>query len=76
MAQLYDQSPEILHNIFVNVESTDLAKLSRTCKHFSQFITNDEFLWKLQYESRFVRFKFPTTFDLLDNPTKVFENRC
>lgn len=54
MAQLYDQSPEILHNIFVNVDSTDLASLSRTCKHFSQFIANDEFLWKLQYESRFV----------------------
>ncbi|KAK5047813.1 hypothetical protein LTR84_006478 [Exophiala bonariae] len=53
MAQLYDQSPEILHNIFVNVESTDLANLSRTCKHFSQFIANDEFLWKLQYEARF-----------------------
>jgi hypothetical protein len=55
MAQLCDQSPEILHNIFVNVDSVDLARLSRTCKHFYQFIENDEFLWKLQYQSRFVR---------------------
>ncbi len=54
MLQLTDQCPEVLHNIFQNVDPTDLASLSVTCHFLNTIIQNDELLWKLHYLSRFV----------------------
>ncbi|KIW31143.1 uncharacterized protein PV07_02817 [Cladophialophora immunda] len=52
-SQLLDLAPEVLHNIFQNVEPTDLASLARTCHHLNNCIRSDEFLWRLHYLSRF-----------------------
>ena len=54
MTQLLDQSPEVLHNIFGNVEPADLGSVARTCRFLNSFIQNDELLWKLHYLSLFV----------------------
>ncbi|KIW88194.1 uncharacterized protein Z519_11305 [Cladophialophora bantiana CBS 173.52] len=51
--QLLDLAPEVLHNIFQNVEPADLASLARTCRHLNSCIRNDDFLWRLQYLARF-----------------------
>ena len=64
MSQLLDLSPEILHNIFYHVHPTDLSRLSRSCRHLHQFINNDDFLWRLQFLSRFV--------SQVTNPAPVF----
>jgi hypothetical protein len=55
MAQLLGQAPEVLHHIFQNVEPTDLARLSRTCRYLNSVVKNDELLWKIHYLSLFVR---------------------
>ena len=55
MPQLLDQCSEVLHNIFQNVEPTDLAALSETCNSLKLFIKGDDLLWKTQYLQRFVR---------------------
>ena len=54
-ARLLNQAPEVLHNIFQNVQPTDLACLLQTCRHLNSFVKNDELLWKLQYLALFVR---------------------
>lgn len=54
MAQLLDQCSEVLHNIFQNVEPTDLAALVETCRSLKDFVKSDELLWKTQYLQRFV----------------------
>lgn len=54
MSQFLDQAPEVLHTIFRNVEPTDLASLSQTCRYLHKLIQIDELLWKYQYLSRFV----------------------
>ncbi|KAG9786579.1 hypothetical protein ABEF93_004385 [Exophiala dermatitidis] len=53
MTELLDQAPEVLHNIFLHVESTDLASLSRTCRYLHKLIWDDELLWKSEYLSQF-----------------------
>ena len=55
MTELLDQAPEVLHNMFQNVDVLDLASLSRTCRHLNSLIKNDELLWKLHYLALFVR---------------------
>ena len=47
-------SPEILHEICLNVEPSDLARLSETCRFLNGFVNKDDLLWKLQYLDRFV----------------------
>ena len=47
-------SPEILHEICLNVDPEDLATLSRTCHFLEGFIRRDDLLWKLQYLDRLV----------------------
>ena len=54
MGQLLQQAPELLHNILLNVDTTDLASLSSTCRYLNGFIRNDELLWRLHYLSGFV----------------------
>jgi hypothetical protein len=66
MEQLIDQPPEVLHNILQKVGPTDLASLSRTCRHLNKFIKEDELLWKLHYLTVFVR---PSIGDLLSTNT-------
>ena len=48
-------SPEILHEICLNVNPPDLGRLSRTCHFLEGFIRRDDLLWRLQYLNRFVR---------------------
>ncbi|EXJ92687.1 hypothetical protein A1O3_01239 [Capronia epimyces CBS 606.96] len=52
MAELLDQPPEVLHHILLNVEPTDLASLSKTCRYLHRVIQADELLWKEIYLSR------------------------
>jgi hypothetical protein len=42
-------SPEILHEICLNVDPVDLAALARTNKHLNGIVNRDDLLWKLQY---------------------------
>jgi hypothetical protein len=42
-------SPEILHEICLNVDPVDLASLAQTNKHLNGIIYRDDLLWKLQY---------------------------
>lgn len=59
MAHLLNQAAEVLGHIFQHVEPTDLASLSRTCRHLNRIIKNDELLWKLHYLARFVSLLTP-----------------
>ena len=48
-------SPEILHEICLNIDPPDLASLSRTCHFLDGFVSRDDLLWKFQYLDQFVR---------------------
>ncbi|KIV81439.1 hypothetical protein PV11_03628 [Exophiala sideris] len=53
MAQLLDLAPEVLSHIFQDVETTDLASLSKTCQYLHKLIQNDQLLWKIHYLFQF-----------------------
>lgn len=54
MSPVLDLAPEILHQIFIDVQPTDLGSLSMTCQYLNQVIRNDERLWRHHYLSHFV----------------------
>ncbi|KIW43711.1 uncharacterized protein PV06_04786 [Exophiala oligosperma] len=53
MSPVLDLAPEILHQIFIDVQPTDLGSLSMTCQYLNQVIRNDERLWRHHYLSHF-----------------------
>jgi F-box-like len=54
MACLISLPHEILHNVFAEVDSVDLAALSATCRAFHGFIRRNRCLFKELYLKTFV----------------------
>ena len=54
MADLLNQSHEVLHLILSHVDPVDLGPLRESCKSLDSFIRNNNLLWKEQYLSKWV----------------------
>jgi hypothetical protein len=55
MTSLLNQAPEVLHDIFLHVEPSDLASVARTCRYLNTFVEKDALLWRQQYLTYFDR---------------------
>ncbi len=69
-------SPEILHEICLNVDPKDLARLARTCHFLEGFIRRDDLLWKLQYLNLFVRCTQVVEHDLMFTGRTILMSRA
>jgi hypothetical protein len=53
MTSLLNQAPEVLHDIFLNTEPSDLAALAQTCRYLNTFIEKNALLWRQHYLTYF-----------------------
>lgn len=54
MSQLLDLCHELLHNIFIQIEPSDLASVSRTCRVLNGYIKSNKLLFRELYLQRWV----------------------